>query len=466
MPTLVDIYHYLPYPLKVIAASARGYYLRAWRYTTETERLVQAALEREGWPYSKWKSWQEERLAYLLHRAATQVPYYQKVWSKRRRQGDQAAWDILENWPVLEKETLRQNAPEFVATDCNIRRMYHEHTSGTTGKPLDLWWSKDTVRQWFALFEARCRRWYGVSRDDRWAIIGGQLITPVRQKQPPYWVWNAGLNQLYLSAYHLKPENIAAYREAIDRYQIQYLLGYPSALYTLANEMLHLGLPVLSVKVAVANAEPVYDYQRQAIEGAFGCPLRETYGMAEIVAAASQCEQGSHHLWPEAGIVELLDDSNQAVPPGRHGSLICTGLLNCDMPLIRYRVGDSGSTAPPHQTCNCKRTLPLLSSVEGRSDDLLVTPDGRRIGRLDPVFKNTSQIKEAQIIQEARDRLRVRLVTDRDFNTRSEKNMVHNLLARFGSVEVIVEKVAQIPREANGKFRAVICLLSEKDKSG
>ena len=53
--------------------------------------------------------------------------------------------------------------------------------------------------------------------------------------------------------------------------------------------------------VAITNAEPVFDYQRWAIAEAFQCPVRETYGMAEIVAAASECTAGKLHLWPEVG---------------------------------------------------------------------------------------------------------------------------------------------------------------------
>jgi phenylacetate-CoA ligase len=208
---LLQLYHRLPVPTRSVAASLRGLYLRSWRYGPESEQLVAEALERERWSPERWKAWQEEQLAAVLHRAATRVPYYRAQWAARRRQGDHASWEDLENWPVLGKEALRQNPTAFVADDCAIRRMFHEHTSGTTGKPLDLWWGRTTVRAWYALFEARCRRWYGISRQDRWAMLGGQLITLRNQRRPPFWVWNAALNQLYMSSYHLAPDLIPYY---------------------------------------------------------------------------------------------------------------------------------------------------------------------------------------------------------------------------------------------------------------
>src|SRR2546428_3945524 len=104
--TLLRLYHRLPAPTRSVAASLRGAYLRSWRYGPETERLVAEALERESWSQQRWKAWQEEQLAYVLHRAATRVPYYREQWTERRRRGDQASLQYLENWTILEKEPL------------------------------------------------------------------------------------------------------------------------------------------------------------------------------------------------------------------------------------------------------------------------------------------------------------------------------------------------------------------------
>src|SRR5439155_25713353 len=283
-PWLARVYDRIPGGARSVAASLRGLYLRSWRYGSDTERLVEQALERERWSAETWQRWQEERLAYVLERAATRVPYYRDQWTARRRKGDRASWELLENWPVLEKEPLRSNSRAFVAEDCNTQNMFHEHTSGTSGTPLDLWWSRQTVRAWYALFEARWRRWYGVSRRDRWAILGGQLVTAVGQRHPPFWVWNAALNQLYLSSYHLAPKLLPHFLRALERYRVRYLFGYPSALHALAHGAGGLDAGKLQLAVAITNAEPVLDHQRAAIIGAFGCPVRETYGMAEIVA--------------------------------------------------------------------------------------------------------------------------------------------------------------------------------------
>jgi len=458
----LHIYHRLPAPARSVAASLRGLSLHRWRYGPETERLVAEALEREHWSAERWKAWRDERLAYVLHRAATKVPYYREHWLRRRRDGDQSSWEALENWPILKKDALRANQRAFVAEDCDIRRMYREHTSGTTGKPLDLWWSRETVRSWYALFEARVRNWHGVSRRDNWAILGGQLVTPFQQSRPPFWVWNAASRQLYMSSYHLSPDYIPAYLEALRHYRVDYMLGYASSMYALAQAVMEKGLDAPSLHVAISNAEPLYEHQRKSIAQVFRCPVRDTYGMSEIACAANECEAGTLHIWPEVGIIEAVHNETEELVPAEHtGRFICTGLLNADMPLIRYEVGDHGALAPEgdDSSCACGRTLPVLQKVEGRLDDVILTRDGRRVGRLDPVFKSNLPIREAQIIQESLDSLRVRFVPTPEYTPQDGTIIGQRLQDRVGDMEIVLEPVERIPRSANGKFRAVICNL-------
>jgi phenylacetate-CoA ligase len=436
--------------------------LKRLRFGPETDRLVQAAIERETWSAEQWKAWQDEKLCRLLHRAATQVPFYRQQWSDRLRRGDKASYKEIRNWPVLKKQPLRASPAEFLAEDCNPRQMWCEHTSGSTGTPLTLWQSRETIRSWHAIFEARWRIWYGLSRHDRWAILGGQLVVPAEQDTPPFWVWNSALHQLYLSVNHLSEATAKSYLDALAQYQVEYIWGYASALFTLASFATARELEVPRLRAAISNAEPLYTHQREVISKAFGCRTYDTYGMSEMVCAASECKHGTMHLWPEAGVWEVLrDDTDEPVEPGEIGRLVCTGLLNTDMPLIRYETGDRVALAKPGTQCACGRTLPILMSVEGRTDDVIVTPDGRRIGRLDPVFKANFPICEAQIIQDRLDHLRVLVVPESNRTVDMESAIAGALRERVGNMRITVERVASIPRGRNGKFKMVVSRLSQ-----
>src|SRR5262245_18937855 len=105
----------MPPPIRSLAATVRGLYLRSWRYGPVTDRIARAALGRERWPEIRIRRYQQERLAFVLQRAATRVPYYRAHWQARRRAGDRTSWELLENWPILEKEALRENPAAFVA---------------------------------------------------------------------------------------------------------------------------------------------------------------------------------------------------------------------------------------------------------------------------------------------------------------------------------------------------------------
>ncbi|MEM9553857.1 MAG: AMP-binding protein [Acidobacteriota bacterium] len=451
----LSLYHAAPYPLKCLAASAHGLRLRRWRYDASTDERVDRALERERWSAERWRAWRDERLAALLQRAATRVPHYRRL-VRADGAGDRFSFDStrLGDWPLLEKESLRAAPHELLADDVDPRRLYPEHSSGSTGTPVRLWWSHDTVRAWYAYFEARCRLWYGVSRHDRWAILGGQLVAAQARDWPPFWVWSAPLRQLYLSTVHLAPRHGADYLEALFAHEVRHLYGYPSALHALALAVAD-GVRdphALGLEVIVTNAEPLYAHQRRDIESVFGCPVRETYGMAELVAAASECAHGRLHLWPEVGLVEQRDD----------GELVGTGLLNTDQPLIRYRVGDRGRLAPPGTACPCGRSLPILEQVEGRVDDVVVTPDGRRVGRLDPALKGDLPVRAVQIVQEALDRLVVRVVPASGWDAAAERALVDSLRRRLGAEMVIeVEEHAALERGPAGKLRAVVSRLPE-----
>jgi phenylacetate-CoA ligase len=464
---LKDLFASLPPSLKTVVASLHGYRLQALRYGRETEVLVGEALERDTWSADRWKRGREERLALLLHHAATKVPYYREQWARRRRAGDRASWELLENWPILPKQALRDDPRAFLA-DGRSGRLFESSTSGSTGTPLRVWQSREMLVFWYALFEARIRRWNGLHLRDRWAHLGGQKVVQVDRRRPPFWVWNQGMNQLYMSTFHISPERAAYYLRAIRRYGVAYAFGYAHALYLLATLALERGLEVPPLKVAISNAEPFYAFEREGIGAAFRCPVRDTYGQAEIVCGASECEAGAMHLWPEVGVVEWRRDGSDEPPaPGEAGRMICTGLLNLDMPLIRYEVGDRSVPGDSGASCACGRSLPLVRSFEGRTFDLMYSPEGVIVGGLDAIFHSGLPMREAQIVQETLSRFRINVVPAPGFGDRHREDLVRELQGRISrSVDVVVETVDAIPRTPAGKFPLQVSLLEERRSAG
>jgi phenylacetate-coenzyme A ligase PaaK-like adenylate-forming protein len=460
---MLALYHRLPPVGRSAVASVHGLRLKKWRFGPETERLVAEAKERESWSPQKWEEWRAEHLGAFLRQSASTVPFYRTLWANRRRNGDRRSLEYLEHWPILSKDELRQDPRRFLADTVDVRSMYQESTSGTSGKPLTLWFDRPTIRRAFAIRELRTMRWHGVNMHEPWAILGGQPVVPGHVSRPPFWVLNAPMSQLYLSANHISEGNSRHYVRAIERHGATHMWCYSSSAAFLAQAILKQGLKVRGIRVVLTNAEPLYPWQREVIEEAFDCRVRETYGQAEGVSAATECPEGRLHAWPEMGLMEVLDDeADSPVEPGEVGRLVSTGLMNQAMPLIRFEVGDRGSFEVGGRSCSCKRTLPVMGGIEGRVNDMLVTRDGRRVFWVNPVLYGLP-MREAQIVQESPERVVVRYVSADGNHERIAGTVRDRLRSRLGPTEVDVRSVDHIPVEANGKFRAVKCMVSEEE---
>ncbi len=455
-PWLLHLYHRLPSPVQNFVSTRHGARLNRLRYGDTFRGELPRFAERETWPAQRWQQWQTERLESLLHRAVERVPYYRRLHAQGKFPIDRVTTDNLTCLPLLDKEPVRKAPRDLLADDCDPRRMYAERTSGTTGKPLKLWWSPDTHQIWYACFERRVRNWAHVELGDRWATLGGQLVVAQHRERPPFWVWNASSTQLYMSSYHLRSDFLDAYLDEMVRRRIEYVFGYASSLDALASHAIERGRNDIHFKVAISNAEPFFAHQRRRIEQAFHCPSRDIYAPAELTIAAFECEAGKMHLSPDVGITEVVDDDGHPVPVGETGHLIVTGLLNQDQILIRYRQGDRGALATPSDPCPCGRTMPVLASIEGRADDVLITPDGRKIGRLDPVFKDAIRIREAQIVQERIDYVVVNVVVAENYDESDATAIQNGIRDRMGAVDVEIVVVDHLQRTSAGKLRAVI----------
>ncbi|MBL8778099.1 MAG: phenylacetate--CoA ligase family protein [Acidimicrobiales bacterium] len=451
---LVALYRRLPAPGRDLVAGAQGLRLRAWRYGPGADALTAAVLERDRWTEDRWRSWLAERQAAVLAHAAVAVPHHRR-WFTAHPDRDPVE---LGDWPVTTKDAVRADPAALVADDAP-RWRYRDQTSGTSGSPLSIWTSRGDLRAFFALHEARTRRWHGVSRHDRWAILGGQLVVPPGRDRPPYWVHNRGLHQLYLSTHNLTPTTVGEYVTALARFAPTHLVVYPSAAAFLARLALDAGLRMTGPRVVIANAEPVSAGQRALIEEAFGCPVRETYGMAEMAAGASECEAGTLHLWPDCGVVEVVDDADAPAPEGGSGRFVLTGLTNDTTAFVRYANGDRGRAPVWGAGCACGRALPVLPPVEGRTQDLIATPDGGRQFWFNPVFYGLPVV-EAQLVQERVDLVVASVVAGEGYDAAAEATIASRLRDRLPGVEVRVERADAIERGPSGKFRPVVSLVA------
>ncbi|HIF92031.1 MAG TPA: phenylacetate--CoA ligase family protein [Myxococcales bacterium] len=451
-----SVYGRLPIPLQNLACTWAGRQRARARFTPYFDDVLTQWCETGMSSSEALREIQQDRLIELVRRARRFVPHYQEMHLPEPEPQVDAAKgieEILGTFPILEKTDYRDAPESFIASDIPSERLFKGKTSGTTGSALPLWYTSEALAEEYAAVW-RLRRWQGIELDDRHLSFGGQLLVPLRQKGPPFWRHNVWGGQTLFSLYHMTKENLPAYIEAIHSTPAVYMQGYPSSFHLLGRAMIDSGrtLPKGQLKAIFPSSESLLAFHREVIEEAFGAPIFDRYGTSEFVVSMTGCTEGRLHLDMEFGIVEI--DIQEETDDFVRGPLLVTGLGNDATPFIRYRVGDVGTRSK--HACPCGRPGDVFLDVDGRVEDYIVTPDGRWVGRLDHIFKDQLDIGEAQIVQDDVSSIQVRMVVRPSFGGQAEKNLLKEIHSRLGTeIRVELLRVDEIPREANGKFRAV-----------
>ena len=131
----------------------------------------------------------------------------------------------------------------------------------------------------------------------------------------------------------------------------------------------------LRLRAGVLGAEPWTEGMRTRIEALLGLKALDIYGLSEVIGpgVASECLEAQRglHVNDDHFLVEVVDPaSGEPVPEGSFGELVFTTLTREATPVLRYRTGDIASL--DRSPCPCGRTLPRMSKIVGRADDMLV----------------------------------------------------------------------------------------------
>jgi phenylacetate-CoA ligase len=447
------IYEHSPVLLQHAMISAYGWKLARLRYGGEYTRYLEELLRSQYASESELAELQNENLRLLIRHCYENVPYYAQLLRKLRlTPGDFQGINDLQKLPLLAKETVRRQPELFHARDYTNRPCEIANTSGTTGTTLQVRVEVEGRRKNYAFFN-RLKLWAGVNPSARTATFGGRTIVPVSKQRAPFWRYNLATNTLLFSSYHLREKNMPAYLAKLRDWAPELIDSYPSSVFLLARYAAEQKVLVATPKAIITSSETLVSDQRQLIGRVFQSKIFDQYGSAEQVCFISQCESGNYHVHPEFGVVEFLPDDHQRADAGVR--IVATGFTNWAMPLLRYDTGDLA--IPANRGCNCGRKFQTLERIIGRADDLVITPDGRRVGRLDPVFKGLHTIRQAQIVQESLEVLRVRIVPGEGFSRADQESIQRELEKRLGKdIEYLFEIVSEIALGAGGKFRAVI----------
>lgn len=451
-----SLYEQLPVGVQEVLVSVAGWRSFRRRFGARFGEILRELEASDLRSEDEVRADQDRRVREIVQWAADTVPYYRE--SFRRAGLDPASIrgrEDLARLPMLEKNELRDRPERFRSEAARESDIVVGHSSGTTGSALRIFQSRDALAWEYAVVW-RQRGWFGLHLGDRYAAFGGQTVVPFHQQSPPFWRYDRARARVLFSLYHMKPEHLQHYAAELCRPGYAFWQGYPSALGLVCRYLVERGirLDAARPRAVFSSSETLLEFHRKSIEEATGAPIADRYGHAELAVSALQCPAGSYHVDTEFCAVEI--DPHEENEDWVRGEVIATGFANRVMPLLRYRTGDV-ATLLKREICACGRARPRLEAIDGRIEDYVITPDGRRIGRMDHLFKDTPEIEEAQIHQPAADRLVVRLVPHAGFSREVEERLERDLRRRVGdTIEIRFERVDAIPRLPSGKFRAVI----------
>jgi phenylacetate-CoA ligase len=330
-------------------------------YNEEYETLPREALE----------ALQLKRLQSQIERIYARVPYYRaKMDEVGVTPGDIRTLADISRLPFTTKEDLRKNYP-FGLFTVPLERVVRIHaSSGTTGQPTVVGYTKRDIGIWAELM-ARCLSAAGATQKD---IIhnayGYGLFTGGLGAH--YGAENLGATVIPVSGGNTKRQ-IMLMRD----FRSTVLLCTPSYALNLAEAMLDMGIDPkeMALRVGVFGAEPWSENMRQEIEKQLGLKAIDIYGLSEIIGpgVAVECLEEQHglHVMEDHFLPEIVHPETFApLPLGEKGELVFTTLTKEAFPVIRYRTKDFSRLIT--SSCTCGRTFYRMEKVTGRSDDMLI----------------------------------------------------------------------------------------------
>lgn len=354
----------------------------------------------------------------------------------------------LQKLPILTKQEVKYNLENIVNTDLKEKISYN-HTSGTTGSGMVFPQTLSMENKQWAVWW-RYRKLHGITTGTWMGWFGGRSIANINQSTPPYWRINHPMKQVMFSAHHLNEVTVKYYFEEIKTRKLSWLHGYPSQLSLLAHLIRKQNLGVLpDVRIITLGAENLLESQRTIIEEVFHATVRQHYGLAEGVANISEHPNGS--LIPDQ---DFCWDEFIPVDPQNPSlcKIIGTNYNNTAFPLIRYDTGDLAQIEWQEDGS------PKILSIDGRQEDFISLQNGVKLGRLDHIFKDLTDVQEAQIYQPDLNNVVLRIVKAPNYDLNHQEKLVLNeTKKRLGNdIHISIEYLKQIPRTKSGKLRFVI----------
>ena len=403
------------------------------------------------WGAEQKREWLLDRMRFAVRRAYSQTHYY-------RSQFDKIGFDPrvpfgfeeLAQLPVLERGDILQAGDSLVSERIPRESLRKDSTGGSSGAPTHIWigpeehsW-RESGSDWFA-------KRSGLVRGARIAYLWGHHLDPTAQSTLKDRLYSYVNNTEWFDCFRLDPATLDRYHQRMERRRPECIIAYASAVAALADRILELGRqPSYPTKCIITGAEKLFPAQRDAVDAAFGRPIRERYGARDVGLIGFQSAEAQATTYE-------VDWANVFVEPEsseERASILVTKLHADGMPMIRYRIGDVGLFPPGSRPGH--PTLSLLEVV-GRELERIWLPDGRWVeGELGPHMLKDYPVREYMVWQRQDYSVEVQIAPRSGFSDSHRQEIVHTLSRNLPGLAVSTVLVDRVPRTRANKLRPVV----------
>ena len=311
---------------------------------------------------------QLERMQWSVRHAYENVTFYKDAFDGAGvHPDDLRQLSDLAKFPFTMKDDLRRNYPFGMAAVPRDKLVRLHASSGTTGKPTVVVYTKGDIEIWASTM-ARSLRASGLRAGD------------IVHNAYGYGLFTGGLGAHYgiealgALAVPMGGGQTAKQVSLINDFAAKGILVTPSYMLNILEEYKAQGLDPRdsSLQVGIFGAEPWTNAMREEVEQAFDMHAVDIYGLSEIMGpgVANECVETKDglHIWEDHYYPEIINpQTGEVVGEGEEGELVITTLTKEGMPMIRYRTRDLTRLLP-----GTARSMRRMQKITGRSDDMII----------------------------------------------------------------------------------------------
>jgi len=321
-------------------------------------------------PTPRLRSLQLDRLQAIVGHAYDKVALFrERLQGRKVAPADIQSLDDVAKLPFTTKADLRDTYP-FGLFASSLKEVVRLHaSSGTTGKPIVVAYTKDDVAVWTQVMVrgfAAC------------GLHEGDII----QNAYGYGLFTGGLGAHYgaegigATVIPISGGNTDRQIMVMKDFGVTAICCTPTYFLHLIDRAGQLGVDLksLPLRAGVFGAEPWTQSMRKHIESVTNIAAFDIYGLSEIIGPGVAIECPHHdglHIFEDHFYPEIIDpETGKVLPDGEEGELVLTTLSKWAMPMIRYRTRDITALLPG--ACPCGRSLRRMRRIGRRSDDMLI----------------------------------------------------------------------------------------------